>query len=77
MNIVPERFFTFRISLKGSENSNEVVEENTEPSGNIIAQNEDAETEDVNVESGVSKYYFYFIAVVLIVLTSIIIYKKM
>ncbi len=75
MSVVPERLFAFTVRVNGLENSDSVIE-SPEPSGNVMELENDV-PENGSVKNESSKYYFYSIAAMLIVITSIVIYKKM
>jgi len=74
VTIVPERLFKFEVSLKGPASS---VDNYKAPAGNNIEYNiVSKEKSDEKISDTYDKKYFYFIALAMIVLFSIIIYKK-
>jgi len=76
--IIPGRLFKFEIDFKGFESSNNIEnKEIIEFSVNgFDSKNEDLKISNSKNENQINKKYFYFIITILIILTSIIIYKK-
>lgn len=73
--IIPEKLFRFEVNLKGFTMSNDNIENNIEYSkGELKVEN--PKINNLKIENKINKEYFYFIVISLVILTSIIIYKK-
>jgi len=77
MNIIPERLFKFEINLKGFVESNYDDVEKTEISGKYIDFKNESKVESVSENyNSTDKNFLYFFVVLIIILASIMIYKK-
>lgn len=77
LSVIPERLFTFEIELKGFTTSNDSVENIAKiPTNEIETKNDSLESYYLKVDNKVDKNYFYLAILSLVVIVSIIIYKK-
>jgi hypothetical protein len=77
LSVIPERLFTFEINLKGFTTSNDIVESKVKiPTNEIETKNDSLESYYLKVDDKTDKKYFYLAIVSLVVIVSIIIYKK-
>jgi len=77
LSIIPERLFTFEIDLKGLTTSDNIVESKVKiPTNEIETKNDSLESYYLKVDDKTDKKYFYLAIVSLVVIVSIIIYKK-
>ena len=77
ISVIPERLFTFEINLKGLTTSDNIVESKVKtPTNKIEARNDSLESYYLKADDKTDKKYFYLAIVSLVVIVSIIIYKK-
>ncbi len=77
LSVIPERLFTFEIDLKGLATSNDTVESIVKiPTNEIETKDESLESYYLKVDDKTDKKYFYLAILSLVVIVSIIIYKK-
>jgi uncharacterized membrane protein len=77
ISVIPERLFTFEINLKGFTTTNDRVESREKiPTNKIEAGNDSLESYYLKADDKTDKKYFYLAIVSLVIIVSIIIYKK-
>lgn len=77
LSIIPERLFTFEINLKGFTTSNDIVENKVKiPTNEIETKNDSLESYYLKADDKTDKKYFYLAIASLVIIISIIIYKK-
>jgi hypothetical protein len=77
LSIIPERLFTFEIDLKGFTTSNDSMESIVNiPANEIETKNDSLESYYLKTDDKVDKNYFYLAILSLVIIVSIIIYKK-
>jgi len=77
LSVIPERLFTFEIDLKGPATPNDSVESIVKiPTNETETKNDSLESYYLKVDDKTDKKYFYLAILSLVVIVSIIIYKK-
>jgi len=77
LSVIPEKLFTFEIDLKGLTTSDNIVESKVKiPTNKIETKNDSLESYYLKVDDKTDKKYFYLAIVSLVIIVSIIIYKK-
>lgn len=77
LSVIPERLFTFEINLKGFTTPDNIVESKVKiPTDEIETKNDSLESYYLKVDDKTDKKYFYLAIFSLVIIVSIIIYKK-